>query len=265
MLRRTGERSPFSMFTFSIFATGTGPNAGAVVDAVRQAAIAGFARLEIRDAGDVLDTIAIGFEHVGRPAWRFLGSDGTVTGPGSHELARYDEGIDTAAARLMHHAHTRAHQVRRLDRPVPWIYHFEPSAPCPTDYAKALAEQQRREELERTLGSQSLAQMFDDMRHQLARIAVALGRSQDGTGLDCDWYDLAGDVETLATEAPFRIRRDTPPAPPEPEEELRLVRVGDHLHIDCAGAVPPPGKVRIEDNRVAPSRPERHYRDGMPD
>lgn len=215
-MRQTGDRSPFSLFGFTIAATGTGPNASAVVDAVREAAIAGFARLEIRDAGDVLDTIAIGFDpdlrYIGTPAWRFLGSDGTVSGPGSHELARLDEGIDTAAARLMHHAHTRAHQVRRLDRPVPWIYHVEPSRPlahrpAPGAWNVDVNEVIAREERERTLGSTSIAQMFDDMRIELARIAVALGRSSDGTGFDCDWHELAGDVETLAIEAPFKIPR----------------------------------------------------------
>lgn len=43
--------------------------------------------------------------------------------------------------------------------------------------------------------SQEAAQaMFDE----LARIAVAVGRSKDGTGLDVDWHDLAGDVRDLA-------------------------------------------------------------------
>lgn len=59
----------------------------------------------------------------------------------------------------------------------------------------AAAEVSRRRDLERVLGDQSIAQQFDDMRHELARIAVALGRSIDGTGFDCDWHELAADVE----------------------------------------------------------------------
>lgn len=131
MLKRTGEQSPFSLHTFRISATGTGPNADAVVHAINAAMRRPDhkATLEIRDhLGAVLDTIAIGFEISNRAAWRFLGSDGTVSGPGSHELARYaDEGPPTAAARLMHHALTRAHQRRAPDMPVPWIFYVEPN------------------------------------------------------------------------------------------------------------------------------------------
>lgn len=66
----------------------------------------------------------------------------------------------------------------------------------------AAAEVQRRRDLERVLGDQSIVQQFDDMRHELARIAVALGRSSDGTGFDCDWHDLAGDIEQLTGRVP---------------------------------------------------------------
>lgn len=106
-----------------------------------------------------------------------------------------------------------------------WCVHRDPIEGCdvtPMSYADMIA----REELEhdpaaairehridlalvdepragaRDLGGQALAQMFDDMRHELARIAVALGRSIDGTGFDCDWHDLAGDIEQLTGRVP---------------------------------------------------------------
>lgn len=66
----------------------------------------------------------------------------------------------------------------------------------------AAAEVSRQRDLARVLGDQSIAQQFDDMRHELARIAVALGRSIDGTGFDCDWHDLAGDIEQLTGKVP---------------------------------------------------------------
>lgn len=43
--------------------------------------------------------------------------------------------------------------------------------------------------------SQESAQAMCD---ELAKIAVAVGRSKNGTGLDVDWFDLAGDVQDLA-------------------------------------------------------------------
>lgn len=40
-------------------------------------------------------------------------------------------------------------------------------------------------------------QGFDAMGDELAKIAVLVGRTKDGTGRDLDWYDLAGDVRDL--------------------------------------------------------------------
>lgn len=39
------------------------------------------------------------------------------------------------------------------------------------------------------------------MCDELAKIAVAVGRSEDGTGFDVDWFDLAGEVVGLASRA----------------------------------------------------------------
>lgn len=247
------QARPFSLFGFTIAATGTGPNADAIVQAIR-AAIMFEPRpvpLEIRaaalDGGEVYERVLIGLEitppeiprngplGARRAAFRICGPDGTIAGPGSHELARLELGLDTAAARLCYHlarlAFTRTYIGRELlDRPAPWIYYTGPAIPDPVREAdpfppipapgvynaSQVLELNRRKNLERALGDQSIRQMFDDMRHCLARIAVALGRSQDGSGFDCDWHELERDVEELAIACPVKIPRDAPPTPRAP-------------------------------------------------
>lgn len=48
------------------------------------------------------------------------------------------------------------------------------------------------------------------LRRELADIAVAVGRSKDGTGEDCDWHDLSGEVKKLREEL-AAVRRDAEP------------------------------------------------------
>lgn len=66
-------------------------------------------------------------------------------------------------------------------------FHAAKAADAPTASIVARADQARR----------ALVQYVGPALDEQRRIALALGRSRDGTGLDCDWHDLAGDVENI--------------------------------------------------------------------
>jgi hypothetical protein len=48
----------------------------------------------------------------------------------------------------------------------------------------------------------NLHERLDGVCEEMAKIAVIVGRSKDGTGLDVDWFELADDVKSHREEAP---------------------------------------------------------------